>query len=166
MFSLMQVAALMLATTTPTTIGCPADAAAAEAIFPEAMKANGLSHDSVRGGKYAPVAIPLLGGTATEVFRITTGNYSTDTPLWRVQFTLPGTLADFQDAFLDAHVASKKFKVDCTEARCQWRPIDMNDLHVDRIGKLVPERGLYMASLVPKSSAPGSLFLDCTYRAP
>lgn len=165
MLSLMHAAALMLTATTGAPVGCPADATAAEAIFPEAMKGHGLTADSVQAGKYAPVAVPLLGGTATEVFRITSG-YGVNTHLWRVQFTLPGTLADFQGAFLDAHVASKKFEVDCTDARCAWRPVDMNDLHADRIGKLIPERGLYMASLAPKSSAPGSLFLDCTYRGP
>ncbi|HEV7311470.1 hypothetical protein [Sphingopyxis sp.] len=164
MLSMMQAAALMLTATTGAPAGCPADATVAEAIFPEAMKANGLTADSVQAGKYAPVAVPVLGGTATEVFRITSGRFGVETHLWRVQFTLPGTLADFQDAFLNAHAASKKFKVDCTDTLCSWRPVDMNDLNADRIGKLVPEWGLYMAALAPKKSAPGSLFLDCTYR--
>jgi hypothetical protein len=166
MLSLMHAAALMLTTTTaagaPT--GCPGTAAEADAILKRAADAAGLTEMQRMIGRYNPVAIERLGAVSRKVYRQQSGLPTKH--LWQVNFHLDGAVADYRAPFLAAHPARERFKVDCNETRCAWRPADGNDLNEDRIDRLTPPGGLYMANVYPSKDEAGQVVLGCSYRGP
>lgn len=166
MLSLLHAAALMMTTTPAITApaGCPDTAAEADAVLKQAADTSGIAEMQRMIGRYEPVAIERLGVVSKKAYRQQSGLSTKH--LSDVNFYLDGALPDYHAAFLAAHPARKKFKVDCTDERCSWRPADGNDLNEDRIDKLVPKSGLYMARISPSKDKAGQVILSCIYRGP
>lgn len=164
MFSLMHAAILMLTTATATPAGCPGTAAEADALLKSAADAAKLTDMQRMIGRYTPVTIERLSVVSRKVFRHQSGLPTKH--LWQVNFHLDGAVIDYQTPFLAAHPARARFKVDCSDARCSWRPADANDLNDDRIDKLTPPGGLYMANVYPSKDEAGQVVLGCSYRGP
>ncbi|OHD09524.1 hypothetical protein [Sphingopyxis sp. RIFCSPHIGHO2_12_FULL_65_19] len=164
MLPFLQTALLMLTTTAAAPAGCPGSATEADALLKRAADAANLTEMQRMIGHYTPVAIERLGVVSEKVYRQQSGLPTKH--LWQVNFHLDGAVADYQTPFLAAHPARTRFKVDCSEARCSWRPADGNDLNDDRIDRLTPPGGLYMANVYPSKDAPGQVVLGCSYRGP
>lgn len=164
MLSFLQIAALMLTTQTAAPAGCPGAAAEADALLKQAADAASLTEMQRMVGRYAPVAIDRLGAVSQNAHRQQSGLPTKH--LAQINFHLDGAVADYSTAFLAAHPARKYFIVDCSEARCSWRPADGNDLNDDRIDRLAPPGGLYMANVYPSKNRTGQVVLGCIYRGP
>lgn len=156
-------AVMLLLTTATAPSGCPGTAAAADALLTQAADAANLTQMQRMVGRYTPVTIERLGAVSQNVYRQQSGLPTKH--LAQVNFHLDGVVADYEAPFLAAHPARTRFKVDCDGKRCSWRPADGNDLYEDRIDKLTPPGGLYMANVYPSKDRAGQAVLSCWYRA-
>ena len=163
MLSFLQTA-MLLVTTAAAPVGCPGTATEADALLNQAADAANLTELQRTVGRYSPVAIERLGAVSTKVYRQQSGLPTKH--LWQVSFHIDGAVSDYREPFLAAHTARNGFKVDCNETRCSWRPVDANDLNADRIGRITPPGGLYMASLYLSKEQSGQVVLGCAYRGP